>query len=153
LFPKPAFTKTCERRFGQKPQEVLLKVSSQKNLSPVANAQSWDDILKIYTEFGETEPLYRPFADFIRKIMQSEYRRVFFPLRTMDGLLLSLTKKIRFQQQNLLIRPGTELIFEYQDGAINKKSQWRRKCKPETAFSLLEKFVDQLHLLVKIRRA
>jgi hypothetical protein len=111
-------------------------------------AETWTLVRDFYSKNATKENSFGTILQAIEDISQSRYRDILFPLRTMDGLILSMSETIRMGQQNILIRPGDTLTFEYQDGgASGLVRDWVRTCAPHESVKMLDRLNEHIKFL------
>ena len=116
-------------------------------------ASTWPEViadLESLASQGTDNPWAAPLLGFAKMVSASKYKRVFHPSLSAltQRLFLTQTKEYEPGRGVLCIQAGSELEFMYQDSGIEEQ-WWRRHCPPDGSFALLEKAVDQLHLLVR----
>ena len=113
---------------------------------------SWDSVVAELADLGAEHSWARSLLDFARQVSESPLSQTFFPnLSTLQRkLFLAQTREYEIGRNVLEIHAGEKFEFIYRDSAVNERC-WRRVVPPRDAFAMLEKFVDQLHVVVTYR--
>ena len=115
----------------------------------ICATQTWGEVHEYFASKIEDQ-FSVEIAHLVKSLMKSELRNVFYPSHSLIGLILAQTPQFEWGTHVLMISPGDDLHFEYLDSYKTEKN-WKRSCKYEEAFNLVEKFVEQLHLLVRYK--
>ena len=113
--------------------------------------QPWDEISCWYREFADAGSNVHGMLRLVEQIEASQYARGLYAWTSMlDLCIVQVPGTYPYDGPYLRISPlgdGT-MEFRYVDTHIESR-QWHRIVKKEDAFRRLERFIDQLHWVVR----